>query len=47
VRAGSLRDLPAEAPYAYKDVEEVVRVCELAGLSRPVARMRPMGVVKG
>ena len=47
VRAGSLRDLPEEAPYAYKDVEEVVRVCERAGLSRAVARMRPMGVVKG
>ena len=47
VRAGSLRDLPEEAPYAYKDVEEVVRVCELAGLSRTVARMRPVGVVKG
>ena len=47
VRAGSLRDLPEEAPYAYKDVEEVVRVCELAGLSRAVARMRPVGVVKG
>ena len=47
VRAGSLRDLPEEAPYAYKDVEEVVRVCELAGLSRRVARMRPIGVVKG
>jgi tRNA-splicing ligase RtcB (3'-phosphate/5'-hydroxy nucleic acid ligase) len=47
VRAASLRDLPEEAPYAYKDVEEVVRVCELAGLSRVVARMRPMGVIKG
>jgi tRNA-splicing ligase RtcB (3'-phosphate/5'-hydroxy nucleic acid ligase) len=47
VRAGSLRDLPEEAPYAYKDVDEVVRVCELAGLSRRVARLRPLGVVKG
>ena len=47
VRAGSLRDLPEEAPDAYKDVEEVVRVCELAGLSRPVARLRPVGVIKG
>jgi tRNA-splicing ligase RtcB (3'-phosphate/5'-hydroxy nucleic acid ligase) len=47
VRAGSLRDLPEEAPYAYKDVDEVVRVCEEAGLSRRVARLRPMGVVKG
>jgi tRNA-splicing ligase RtcB (3'-phosphate/5'-hydroxy nucleic acid ligase) len=47
VRAGSLRDLPEEAPEAYKDVEEVVRVCEVAGLSRQVARLRPVGVVKG
>jgi tRNA-splicing ligase RtcB (3'-phosphate/5'-hydroxy nucleic acid ligase) len=47
VRAGSLRDLPEEAPYAYKDVEEVVRAGELAGLSRRVARLRPIGVVKG
>lgn len=47
VRAGSLRELPEEAPYAYKDVEEVVRVCEEANLARRVARLRPVGVVKG
>jgi tRNA-splicing ligase RtcB (3'-phosphate/5'-hydroxy nucleic acid ligase) len=47
VRAGSLRDLPEEAPVAYKDVEEVVRVCQEAGLGRKVARLRPIGVVKG
>ena len=47
VRAGSLRDLPEEAPAAYKDVEEVVEVCEQAGLGRRVARLRPIGVVKG
>jgi tRNA-splicing ligase RtcB (3'-phosphate/5'-hydroxy nucleic acid ligase) len=47
VRARSLRDLPEEAPMAYKDVEEVVRVCELAGLARRVVRLRPLGVVKG
>ena len=39
--------LAEEAPYAYKDVSEVVRVCEDAGLSRRVARLRPMAVVKG
>jgi tRNA-splicing ligase RtcB len=39
--------LSEEAPYAYKDVSEVVRVCEGAGLSRIVARLRPVGVVKG
>lgn len=39
--------LAEEGPYAYKDVSEVVRVCEGAGLSRTVARLRPVGVVKG
>jgi tRNA-splicing ligase RtcB (3'-phosphate/5'-hydroxy nucleic acid ligase) len=39
--------LSEEAPYAYKDVSEVVRSCEGSGLSRVVARLRPVGVVKG
>jgi len=39
--------LSEEAPYAYKDVSEVVRACEGAGLTRVVARLRPVGVVKG
>ncbi len=39
--------LAEEAPYAYKDVSEVVDVCEGAGLSRVVARLSPVGVVKG
>lgn len=47
VETRSLRALPEEAPEAYKDVEEVVRTCAGAGLSRPVARLRPIGVLKG
>jgi tRNA-splicing ligase RtcB (3'-phosphate/5'-hydroxy nucleic acid ligase) len=39
--------LSEEAPYAYKDAGEVVAACEGAGLSRVVARLRPVGVVKG
>ena len=39
--------LSEEAPYAYKDVSEVVETCEGAGLTKIVARMRPVGVVKG
>ncbi len=39
--------LSEEAPYAYKEAEEVVAACEGAGLSRVVARLRPVGVVKG
>jgi len=45
--ASKPRLLAPEAPYAYKDVSEVVSVCEGAGLSRVVARLRPVGVVKG
>ncbi len=39
--------LSEEAPYAYKEVSEVVETCEGAGISRVVARLRPVGVVKG
>ncbi len=47
VRPGSVGLLAEEAPYAYKDVDSVVEVCERAGLAAPVARLRPIGVVKG
>jgi tRNA-splicing ligase RtcB len=46
VRSHSPRALAEEAPFAYKDVDEVVRTCEDAGLARRVARLRPVGVVK-
>ncbi len=47
VRSASREGVTEEAPGAYKDVEEVVRVAEGAGLTRRVARLRPLGVVKG
>jgi tRNA-splicing ligase RtcB len=47
VRAGSLAGLAEEAPEAYKDVGDVVRVAHGAGISRKVARTRPIAVVKG
>jgi tRNA-splicing ligase RtcB len=47
VRAGSMASLAEEASEAYKDVSEVVEVTHNAGISRKVARARPMGVVKG
>ncbi len=47
VAASHSRLLSEEAPYAYKDVSEVVETCEGAGLTKVVARMRPVGVVKG
>jgi tRNA-splicing ligase RtcB len=47
VRGVSRRGLAEEAPSAYKDVSEVVAVAEQAGLCRAVARLVPLGVVKG
>jgi tRNA-splicing ligase RtcB len=47
VRAASREGVTEEAPGAYKNVEEVVRVAEGAGLTRRVARLLPLGVVKG
>jgi len=47
VRGASRRGLAEEAPEAYKDVSEVVSVAERAGLCRIVAKLVPLGVVKG
>jgi tRNA-splicing ligase RtcB len=47
VRPRSQRGLAEEAPFAYKDVDDVVATCEEAGLGRRVAKLRPIGVVKG
>jgi len=47
VRSASRKGLLEEAPGAYKDVREVVNVVHNAGLAKKVARMRPLGVVKG
>ncbi len=46
-RARSWRGLAEEQPDAYKDVDLVVDVVHRAGLSRKVARLRPIGVIKG
>jgi tRNA-splicing ligase RtcB len=47
VRGSSGRGLAEEAPTAYKDVSAVVEAAEGAGLCRAVARLVPVGVVKG
>ncbi len=47
VRAAGKKTILEEAPSAYKDVEDVVRVVHKAGISKKVARMRPLGAVKG
>jgi tRNA-splicing ligase RtcB len=47
VRAHNRSALAEEASEAYKDVANVVDVLERAGISRNVANMRPIGVIKG
>jgi len=47
VRAQNKATLAEEASYAYKDVADVVEVVHNAGIARKVARLRPIGVVKG
>jgi tRNA-splicing ligase RtcB len=47
VEAGSMSGLAEEAPIAYKDVEEVVEVVHQVGIAKKVARLKPVGVIKG
>jgi tRNA-splicing ligase RtcB len=47
VKVGQAALLVEEAPQAYKDVSEVVEVCEGAGLSARVVRLKPLAVLKG
>jgi tRNA-splicing ligase RtcB len=47
VRAESRDGISEEIPEAYKDVDAVIDVVHNAGLSRRVARLRPIGVIKG
>jgi tRNA-splicing ligase RtcB (3'-phosphate/5'-hydroxy nucleic acid ligase) len=44
---GSAKGIAEEAPQAYKDVDEVIRVVSEAGIAVPVARLKPLGVIKG
>ncbi|MEE9557418.1 MAG: RtcB family protein, partial [Candidatus Adiutricales bacterium] len=47
IRFTGRNTLAEEIPDAYKDVEAVVDVVQMAGLALKVARLRPMGVIKG
>jgi len=47
LRSASWRGVAEEASGAYKDVDEVVRVSDEVGLGRLVARVVPLGVMKG
>ncbi len=47
VKARDRETLYEEAPEAYKDIDKVVEIVDKAGISKKVARLRPLGVIKG
>lgn len=47
IRAATKKVMAEEAPGAYKDIDEVAKVSDAAGIGKLVARLKPIGVVKG
>lgn len=47
IKCRSLQGIAEEAPRAYKNIDEVVDVVHNAGLSRKVAKLLPLAVIKG
>jgi len=47
VKCYSWRGIAEEAPMAYKDINNVVEVVHNAGLSKKVAKLVPLAVIKG
>jgi tRNA-splicing ligase RtcB len=47
VKCHSMRGIAEEAPQAYKNIDEVVEVVHQAGLSKKVAKLIPLAVIKG
>jgi tRNA-splicing ligase RtcB (3'-phosphate/5'-hydroxy nucleic acid ligase) len=47
IRAASRRGITEESPGAYKDVDEIVESADKVGIGKKVARLIPMGVMKG
>jgi tRNA-splicing ligase RtcB (3'-phosphate/5'-hydroxy nucleic acid ligase) len=47
LEAGSLKSISEEAPEVYKDVDEVVKISQDAGIGNLVVKLKPLGVIKG
>jgi tRNA-splicing ligase RtcB len=47
VKAETREGIAEEIPEAYKDIDAVVDVVHAAGISKKVARLKPIGVIKG
>lgn len=47
IQAKGFNTIAEEMPFAYKDVSEVMNIMHCAGISTKVARIKPIGVIKG
>ena len=47
VKSASMSGLAEEAGFAYKDINEVVESLKIAGISKPVVQLKPVGNIKG
>lgn len=47
IQTGSLKGVTEEAPQAYKNVEQVVDVVCKANITKKIARLKPIAVIKG
>jgi tRNA-splicing ligase RtcB len=47
LKAANRKTVLEEAPESYKDIDAVVEVCDVVGVSRKVAKLVPLGVIKG
>jgi len=47
VQTGSMSGLGRRAPFAYKDIDQVIDVVQTAGIAKKVARLKPCVVIKG
>ncbi|MGV8141171.1 MAG: RtcB family protein [Candidatus Woesearchaeota archaeon] len=47
IKGGSMKGIAEEAPQMYKDIDEVIRVSHGIGIGNMVARLVPLGVIKG
>ena len=47
VKCRAMRGIAEEAPLAYKNIDDVIEVVHQAGLSKKVAKLLPLAVIKG
>ena len=47
IKTGNLKSLAEEAPEAYKNIDEIVKIVDEEGLSKKIVKLRPLIVIKG